>query len=156
MIDAEVEICLFHISVPFKKNLYHSYLRHIYSMRFYLVIFLFLMGAVQSLYAQSEISGRWLSADAQRVYYVYRLSDSLYEAKLIDTKRAGEDTGSIVLKHVFYNSKRRRYDGLIYSVTDKYLVRRAKIEPDIEGNTLLFTLPRMLFFNVHVKWYRQK
>lgn len=123
-------------------------------MRFQLLIFLLLMCALQSLYAQQEITGRWLSGDQKRVYYVYRVNDSLYEAKLVTTKRAGEDTGAIVLKRVFYNNRRKRYEGLMYSVTDQYLVRLAKIKPANGGNTLEFTLPRMFFLNVHIKWER--
>lgn len=125
-------------------------------MRFYSFFFLFFTTAVTSIYAQQEITGRWLSVDEKRVYYIYPVNDSLYEAKLIYTKREGEDTGAIVLKRVFYNSRKKRYEGLMYSVTDKYLVRLAKIKTAGNGNTLEFTLPRMFFMNVHIKWYRLK
>jgi hypothetical protein len=125
-------------------------------MRFCFIIIFFLTVGKLPLYAQPGIVGRWLSVDEKRVYYIYHLNDSLYEAKLIYTKRAGEDTGTIVLKKVSYNTKRKRYEGLMYSVTDKYLVRLAKMKPSTDGNTLQFTLPRMLFMNVHLQWKRLK
>lgn len=108
-----------------------------------------------SIFAQSEITGYWYSEDRKRVYLIKKINNDIYEALLEKSNRLGEPAGgNIIWKDVFFNKKKGRYEGIMFSVKENYLPRLATAKYNQNDQTLEFVLPRLYFFPVSIKWIR--
>jgi hypothetical protein len=99
-----------------------------------------------------DIVGKWYSQDSTRIYTIYKTADG-FEALLESSTRKVDKKGVYVLRHVTEN-KKKRYDGIIYSVVDgTATVAKIRFE-DKEGRILRLRLKRLFFMNATLRWYR--
>jgi len=107
--------------------------------------------SVNRLSAQ-KIDGLWYSSDSTRVYEIKKSSENKYTAVIKSSTRQSDSAGYIVIKDLEYNSRRRRYEGIIYSVKDGDATF-VKIK-FLDTNKLSLKLSRMFVFDVLIKWIR--
>lgn len=107
--------------------------------------------SVNRLSAQ-KIDGLWYSSDSTRVYEIKKSSENKYTAVIKSSTRQSDSAGYIVIKDLEYNSRRRRYEGIIYSVKDGNATF-VKIK-FLDTNKLSLKLSRMFVFDVLLKWIR--
>ncbi|UAY53568.1 hypothetical protein [Ferruginibacter albus] len=101
--------------------------------------------------AQS-INGRWRSEDKSRIYKIEE-KEGAYQALLEKSNRKDDHEHSVILDNVTYNKKKKRYEGIIYTV-DRNNSRPVIITE--EGNKLKLRLKRLVFENVDTYWYREQ
>lgn len=107
--------------------------------------------SVNRLSAQ-KIDGLWYSSDSTRVYEIKKSSENKYTAVIKSSTRQADSAGYVVIKDLEYNSRRRRYEGIIYSVKDGDATF-VKIK-FLDTNKLSLKLSRMFVFDVVLKWIR--
>ena len=118
-------------------------------MKLLVLHFLLLISYVVS---GQELAGKWHSKDSTRIYRIYKKDDQ-FEAILEKSTRKSDKEGVIILRHVTSRSKKRRFDGEIYTVNTGSPTF-AKIRFEEHGQVLRLRLRRMFFMNVTIKWYR--
>ena len=107
--------------------------------------------SVNRLSAQ-KIDGLWYSSDSTRVYEIKKSSENKYTAVIKSSTRQSDSAGYIVIKDLEYNSRRRRYEGIIYSVKDG---DATFVKIKFSGtDKLSLKLSRMFVFDVLIKWIR--
>lgn len=115
------------------------------------IIFIFLLNGL-CCFSQHAIKGLWYSTDSSRVYQIHNTCKGL-EATLYSSKRITDKIGVVVLTNVTFRAKKKRYEGIMYAISDNSPARaRLKISDD--GKVLLLKLPRLVIFPVYLKWIR--
>jgi hypothetical protein len=115
------------------------------------VIFTFLLNGL-CCFSQHSIKGLWYSKDSSRVYQIYDTSKGL-TATLYASQRKNDKIGVVVLNNVTYNVKKKKYDGIMYAISDNKPIR-ARLKISTDGKMLSLKLPRLIIFPVHLKWIR--
>lgn len=101
------------------------------------------------------LSGEWYSSDSSRVYNIYRVGEE-FQATLLQSSHIGDRINGFILRHVSYNEKKKRYEGIIYAPIDG-LPTTVKISfSDKNIDILKLRLHRMFFLDVDIEWKRKK
>lgn len=116
------------------------------------LVFLYLLLIISYAVSGQEIVGKWISKDSTRIYNIYKKDDQ-FEAVLEKSLRRSDKEGSVILRHVTSRSKKKGFEGQIYSA-DRSSSTFAKIRFEEDGQVLHLRLRRMFFMNVNLRWYR--
>jgi hypothetical protein len=108
---------------------------------------------ISSLQAQS-LTGTWYSADSTRQYEIKQVSADEFAAVIKSSVRASDSVGYEVVKHLSFNAKKKRYEGVIYAVSDGQPAFVKIRFADKNSNRLILTIDRMLFMDVSLNWMR--
>ena len=104
-------------------------------------------------YAQ-ELTGVWSSSDSTRSYEITQTGNNEYTAVIRSSTREKDSVGFVVLKDLAYNERKKRFEGLIFAVSDgqaNYV--KIKFDPS-DPDKLNLTLSRMFLFPVSIAWVR--
>src|SRR5882672_9151288 len=85
-------------------------------MRKTLILIFFITG-INTIQAQ-KLTGLWYSADSSRVYEIKAADDNTFIAAIKSSERKADSVGYTVIKNLLYNTRKKRYEGVIYAVTD--------------------------------------
>ena len=98
-----------------------------------------------------QIAGKWQNTNKNRVIQIVE-NDGNIEGILIQSRHENDSIGRLIITKC--SEHNGRYNGLINSF-DGTLQRRAKIKYNAnEPDSLYIIIPRMLIFNVKLKWER--
>ncbi len=115
---------------------------------------LFLLAVcISGLQAQS-LTGTWYSADSTRQYEIKQVSADEFAAVIKSSVRAEDSVGYEVVKHLSFNAKKKRYEGVIYAVSDGQPAFVKIRFADKNSNRIILTIDRMLFMDVSLNWMR--
>jgi len=106
-----------------------------------------------SLHAQ-KLNGLWYSSDSTRVYEIKQTAENKYIAVIRSSSRKKDSLGYIVIKDLEYNTRRKRYEGVIYAVEDGEPVFVKIKFSKTNTNKINLKLSRMLVFDVSINWVR--
>src|SRR5205085_2914937 len=122
-------------------------------MRKLFILIIFFISVVNSIQAQ-KLTGFWYSADSSRVYEIKATGDNKFSAFIKSSERKTDSVGYVVLKNLLYNSRKKRYEGVIYAVTDGQPAF-VKIKFDKHNsNRIILKLNRMFVMDVAIDWVR--
>lgn len=109
--------------------------------------------SANSLTAQ-KLEGLWYSSDSTRVYEIKKAGESKYTVVIKSSTRKGDRPGFVVIKELEYNSRRKRFEGMICAVEDgaETFVKIRFTKAD--SNKLALKLSRMFVFDVSINWLR--
>jgi len=114
------------------------------------VFFVIISNAIQA----QKLTGLWYSADSSRVYEIKAADGNQFVATIKSSERKADSAGYIVIRNLLYNSRKKRYEGVIYSVTDGQPAF-VKIKFDKHNsNKLILKLNRMFVMDVAIDWVR--
>lgn len=113
-------------------------------------ISIFLLVTVLQSKAQ-QITGLWFSADSSRIYKINQTGSNLYEAVIKTSARKTDSIGFTVIKNLHYSTAKKRYEGIMYAVTDN---RPCFVKIKMTDNRLHLKLNRMFLFNAVLIWSR--
>ena len=104
-------------------------------------------------YAQ-ELTGVWSSSDSTRSYEITQTGNNEYTAVIRSSTREKDSVGFVVLKDLAYNERKKRFEGLLFAVSDDQAnyVKIKFVQSDT--NKLNLTLSRMFLFPVSIAWVR--
>lgn len=106
-----------------------------------------------SSYAQ-KIDGLWYSSDSTRVYEIKKTAGDKYTAVIKTSTRKTDKPGYTVIKDLAYNTRKKRYEGIIYAMSDGDATF-VKIKFDkTNNNKIMLKLSRMFVFDVSINWIR--
>ncbi|MDD2792919.1 MAG: hypothetical protein PHD73_07050 [Sediminibacterium sp.] len=109
--------------------------------------------SINSIRAQNII-GIWHSEDGTRQYEIQQLPDNRYNAVIKYSARPGDIQGFEVLRNLTYNSQKKRFEGFIYTLSDRIpSFTTVRISPT-DSNLLLLSINGILFSRVQIHWYR--
>ena len=108
---------------------------------------------ISSIQAQG-LTGTWYSADSTRQYEIKQVSADVFTAVIKSSVRAADSVGYEVVKHLSFNAKKKRYEGVIYAVSDGQPAFVKIRFADKNSNCLILTIDRMLFMDVSLNWMR--
>lgn len=91
-----------------------------------------------------QITGLWFSADSSRIYKINQTGSNLYEAVIKKSARKTDSIGFTVIKNLQYNTAKKRYEGIMYAVTDN---RPCFVKITMESTRLHLKLKRMFLFD---------
>lgn len=112
-----------------------------------LLFALMLAGKTQA----QEITGSWFSADSSRVYAIQQTGNNLYEAVIKNSSRKADSIGFAVIKNLHYNTAKKRYEGIMYAVSDN---QACFVKITCANNQLQLKLRRMFLFDALLQWNR--
>ncbi len=118
-----------------------------------LYTFFLLSVCISSIQAQS-LTGTWYSADSTRQYEIKQVSADEFAAVIKSSVRAADSVGYEVVKHLSFNAKKKRYEGVIYAVSDGQPAFVKIRFAEKNSNRLILTISRMLFMDVSLNWMR--
>jgi hypothetical protein len=98
-----------------------------------------------------KITGLWYSGDSTRIYEIKEMADNEYTATIKSSSRKGDSIGYNVIRCLKYNAQKKRYEGIIYAVSDNQpaIVKfRVKKNADV----IILKLSRMFIMNVSIYW----
>jgi len=101
-----------------------------------------------------KLTGLWYSADSSRLYEIRELPGNTFAAVIQSSSRKNDSVGYPVLQNLLYNSRKKRYEGNIYSVTDNKPVFVKLFFDKNNYNKLILKISRMLVMDVAIKWIR--
>jgi len=106
-------------------------------------------------FAQAQkLTGLWYSADSSRVYEIKEFSNNKFFATLKSTQRKTDSIGYVVLQNLTYIKRKKRYEGIIYSVTDgRPVFVKIKFNKH-NSNKIVLKLNRMFVMDVAINWAR--
>jgi hypothetical protein len=117
---------------------------------FFLLLTIICISAIQA----QKLTGLWYSADSSRVYEIKEADDNQFFAAIKSSERKTDSVGYIVLKNLSYNSRKKRYEGVIYAVTDgKPAFVKIKFDKH-NSNKIVLKLNRMFVMDVAINWLR--
>jgi hypothetical protein len=88
------------------------------------------------------------------VYEIKQTGQNKYTAILKSSLRQKDSVGYVVIKELQYNSRRKRYEGIIYSVTDGDSTFVSIRFHKKHANKIVLKLDRMFVFDVHINWIK--
>ena len=65
-----------------------------------------------------DITGLWRSEDGTRIYEVKKTAPNTFSAVLVSSTRKTDSIGYAVVRDLKYNSRKERFDGMIYAVPE--------------------------------------
>lgn len=101
-----------------------------------------------------DLVGIWHSEDGTRQYEIQRLLENKYNAVIKSSARPGDIHGFEVLRELTYNSQKNRFEGYIYTPSER--IPSFVIINISSSNPLLLQLSinGILFTRVQIRWYR--
>jgi len=118
----------------------------------FLLLSIVFIGAAQA----QKITGLWYSADSSRVYEIKQAGDNTLTATIRSSERKTDSIGYTVIKNLTYNNHKKRYEGVIYAVSDGQPAF-VKITFDKHNtNKLILKLNKLFLFNVDIDWVRDE
>lgn len=119
--------------------------------RILILLALFLFSEV--LQAQT-IDGLWYSNDSTRVYEIKQTANNKYVAVINSSTRKKDSVGYVVIKDLVFNTRKNRYEGVIYAVSDgEPAFVKIKFSKTDE-NKISLKLSRMFIFDVSLNWIK--
>jgi len=115
---------------------------------------LFLLSVCISGLQAQNIIGTWYSADSTRQYEIKQVSADEFAAVIKSSLRAADSVGYEVVKHLSFNAKKKRYEGVIYAVSDGQPAFVKVRFAENNSNRIILTIDRMLFMDVSMNWIR--
>lgn len=113
-------------------------------------ISIFLLVTVLHSKAQ-QITGLWFSADSTRVYAIQQTANNFYEAVIKTSYRKTDSIGFTVIKNLQYNASKKRYEGIMFAVSDN---QPCFVKVTFINNRLQLKLCRMFLFDAVLQWNR--
>lgn len=113
----------------------------------------FVAVCISSIQAQT-LTGTWYSTDSTRQYEIKQVSADEFAAVIKSSVRAADSVGYEVVKHLSFNARKKRYEGVIYAVSDGQPAFVRIRFADKNSNRLILTIDRMLFMDVSLNWMR--
>ena len=107
--------------------------------------------SVNTLVAQ-KIDGLWYSSDSTRIYEIKKITGNKYTAIIKSSTRKSDSPGYVVIKDLEYNSRHKRYEGVIYAAEDGEATF-VKIK-FTNTNKIILKLSRMFILDVSINWLR--
>lgn len=101
-----------------------------------------------------QLTGRWYSADSSRTYEIKKIGENIFEAVIISSSRKTDSMGYQVIKNLQYNSHKKRYEGIIYAVSDNQPAVVKITFDKSNGNKIILKLKRMFVLDVAINWTR--
>lgn len=99
-----------------------------------------------------QLTGLWYSEDSSRVYEIKETASNNFSATIKYSERENDSTGFTVIKNLIYNNHKKRYEGIIYAVTDgKPTFVKIKFDKSNPAKIIL-KLSRMLIMDVTIYW----
>lgn len=117
-----------------------------------LIIFAFFL-LVKNLQSQN-LNGLWYSSDSTRIYEIKQTDENKYIAIIQSSTRKEDRVGFIVINHLEYNSRKKRYEGSIYSVSDKNPAFVKIKFSKTDKTQISLKLSRMYVFDVSINWVK--
>jgi len=118
-----------------------------------LLTLIFFLAFSATINAQ-KLTGLWYSADSTRVYEIKELAENKFTAVLRSSIRKKDSPGYTIIKELSYNARKKRYEGIIYAVSDGQPAF-VKIRFDkANTNRIILKLNRMLVMDVAISWTR--
>lgn len=116
-------------------------------------IFLLLLSLVLFFKPQAQqLAGLWYSADSSRVYEIKETGSNNFTATIKYSERKGDSTGFTIIRNLSYSNHKKRYEGVIYAVTDgKPTFVKIKFDKKNPAKIIL-KLSRMLIMDVTIYW----
>lgn len=96
-----------------------------------------------------QITGSWLSADSSRVYMIRQTGNNVYEAVIKSSTRKTDTAGFAVIKNLYYSAAKKRYEGIMYAVSDN---QPCFVKITAKSSRLQLKLQRMFLFNAVLQW----
>ena len=108
---------------------------------------------LQNLFAQ-KIAGLWYSSDSTRVYEIKQTAANKYMAVIQSSTRKTDQAGYVVIKELIYNTRKKRFEGIIYAVADgsPAFVKIKFSKKNI--NKINLKLSRAFIFDVTIDWIK--
>lgn len=100
-----------------------------------------------------KLTGLWYSDDSTRVYEIKQIADNEYTAIIKSSIRKADSIGYFVITNLEYNARKKRYEGIIYAVSDNQPTA-VKIKFNKNADKLILTLSRMFILNVSIYWIK--
>ncbi|HJV18932.1 MAG TPA: hypothetical protein VJ552_03550 [Sediminibacterium sp.] len=108
---------------------------------------------VNSIRAQ-DLIGIWHSEDSTRQYEILKSLENNYSAVIKSSVRPGDIQGFEVLRELTYNAQKNRFEGYIYTPSERIpsfvTIRISPSNPKL----LLLSINSILFTRVQIRWYR--
>ena len=118
-----------------------------------ILILIFFTTGINTIQAQ-KLTGLWYSADSSRVYEIKAADGNTFTAIIKSSERKADSVGYLVIKDLLYNNRKKRYEGIIYAVTDGQPAF-VKIKFDKHNsNRIILKLNRMFVMDVAINWVR--
>ena len=118
------------------------------------IFFLFTITLFINKITAQQLTGRWYSDNSSRVYEIKQANGYTFEAIIQSSARKDDKQGYRVIKNLTYNIHKKRYEGVIYSVTDnKPAFVKIKFDKS-NSNKIILKLERMFVMNVAINWVR--
>ncbi len=108
---------------------------------------------ISSIRAQT-LTGTWYSADSTRLYEIKQTAPGEFAAVIKSSQRRNDSVGYEIIKNIFFNTKKKRYEGVIYAVSDGQPAFVKIRFAEKNKNNLIITIDRMLFMDVSFNWMR--
>lgn len=106
-----------------------------------------------SIGAQNLI-GTWYSEDGTRQYEIHRSLENKYNAVIKSSARPADIQGFEVLRELTYNSQKNRFEGYIYTASER-IPSFVTIHISSSNPLLLqLSINGILFTRVQIRWYR--
>lgn len=105
------------------------------------------------IHAQT-LTGIWYSADSTRRYEIKETETGRFAAVIKSSDRAADSIGYEVMKDISFNAKKKRYEGVIYAVSDGQPAFVKIRFAEKNANTLIITIDRLLLMDVSLNWMR--
>jgi hypothetical protein len=103
-----------------------------------------------------QITGLWYSADSSRIYQIKTSGNDQFEAVIYASTRKDDIIGYSAMKNLQYNKHKKRYEGIMYAVTDgQSCFTKIKFNKD-SSNQLTLKLSRMFILDAKLSWRRVK
>lgn len=101
-----------------------------------------------------DLVGIWHSEDGTRQYEIHRSLENKYNAVIKSSARPADIQGFEVLRELTYNSQKNRFEGYIYTPSER--IPSFVIMNISSSNPLLLQLSinGILFTRVQIRWYR--
>lgn len=117
--------------------------------------FLFLLLTIwfSNIVKAQKITGLWHSADSTRIYEIKQIADNEYTAIIKSSTRKTDSIGYNVIKNLKYNARKKRYEGVIYAVSDNQSTV-VKFKFNKNADKIVLKLSRMFILNVAIYWIR--
>jgi len=100
-----------------------------------------------------KITGLWYSGDSTRIYEIKSSGTDEYSAIIKSSSRRNDSVGYCAIKNLKFNARKKRYEGIIYSVADNKPTG-VKIKFGKDPDKIILKLNRMFIMNVTIYWKR--
>lgn len=98
-----------------------------------------------------QVTGLWYNTDSSRIYEIKQSGNNQYQAVIKNTSRKTDSAGFCIIKDLYYNAHKKRFEGIMFAAADK---QPCFVKINVSGNQLLLKLNRMFLFDAVLRWNR--